>query len=40
MSSIEPEPSGKSKVSFQVGADILILLLLYSVFMLPCVINT
>ena len=30
MSEIEYEVSGKSKVSFQVGADILDLLLLYS----------
>ena len=30
MSEIEQEPSGKSKVSFKVGAEILNLLLLYS----------
>ena len=40
MSAIEQEPSGKSKVSFQVEAEILHLLLLYSDFAFPNVINT
>ena len=41
MSEIEEEPSGKSKVSFQVGTDILNLLLMYSVLtFFPRVVNT
>ena len=41
MFEIEYDPSGKSNSSFQVGAEILIVLFLYADLMFfPCIINT